>query len=327
MNNEPLISVVIPVYNVEKYLNQCVDSVLNQTYTNLEIILVDDGSKDGSPEICDSYKEKDERVKVIHKKNGGLSSARNKGIENCFGDYVLFLDSDDFWDDTQAIAKLVDRINITHPDVLNYTYKKFNEDDMVFSVGNESYLPMPTELKTKKEQLQFLSVNNLYIASACNKLVKVSLLNQDLLFEQGAYSEDIEWCALLLKKAQTFDYINMNFYCYRQRAGSIAHSINDKSCSDLYKHISECIKLCNSSSDDEKDALLKYTAYQFSTFFIIQALAKNQQKPLIKKMKNYSFILKHHGNNKKVRILHYGCKILGYTLLCKIVRFAYRIKH
>lgn len=93
---QSLISVIIPVYNVERYLHQCIDSVLAQTYTNLEIILVDDGSPDASPTICDEYVQKDKRTKVIHKDNGGLSSARNTGLDAATGDFIYFLDSDDW---------------------------------------------------------------------------------------------------------------------------------------------------------------------------------------------------------------------------------------
>ena len=90
-----LISVIVPVYNVEPYLRQCIDSILNQTYTDFELILVDDGSTDRCPEICDKYKEKDDRVRVLHKTNGGLSDARNHGIDIANGDYITFIDSDD----------------------------------------------------------------------------------------------------------------------------------------------------------------------------------------------------------------------------------------
>lgn len=94
---EPLITVIVPVYKVEKYLHNCVDSVINQTYKNWELILVDDGSPDNCPQICDDYAAKDRRIKVIHKANGGVSSARNMAIDNAQGEYVAFLDSDDFW--------------------------------------------------------------------------------------------------------------------------------------------------------------------------------------------------------------------------------------
>lgn len=105
-NQNNLVSVIVPIYNVEPYLRKCVDSILAQTYINLEVILVDDGSPDGCPAICDEYKEKDERVKVIHKSNGGLSDARNAGLDAMTGEYVTFVDSDD-WLEFDVIQTLV----------------------------------------------------------------------------------------------------------------------------------------------------------------------------------------------------------------------------
>ena len=94
--SSPLVTIVVPIYNVEKYLTRCVDSIINQTYQNLEIILVDDGSPDNCPRICDEYAKKDHRIKVIHKINAGLGMARNTGIENATGKYICFFDSDDY---------------------------------------------------------------------------------------------------------------------------------------------------------------------------------------------------------------------------------------
>ena len=103
---EELVSIIVPIYNVEPFLEKCVNSLLNQTYTNIEVILVDDGSPDECPDICDKYREEDHRVKVIHKKNGGLSSARNSGLKVCRGDYIMFVDSDD-WIEVDLIEKMV----------------------------------------------------------------------------------------------------------------------------------------------------------------------------------------------------------------------------
>ena len=105
----PMISVIVPIYNVEKYLARCVDSIVNQTYKNLEIILVDDGSPDRCPQMCDDYAEKDSRIKVIHKKNGGLSDARNAGMAVATGEYISFIDSDD-WIETSMFELLLNNI-------------------------------------------------------------------------------------------------------------------------------------------------------------------------------------------------------------------------
>ena len=107
---EKLISVIIPIYKVEQYLDECVESIIKQTYKNLEIILVDDGSPDGCPQMCDEWARKDERIRVVHKKNGGLSSARNAGLDVATGEYVSFVDSDDFIA-TDALRSLYERFH------------------------------------------------------------------------------------------------------------------------------------------------------------------------------------------------------------------------
>ena len=109
--NKPFFSIIVPVYNVEKYLPQCVESILRQTYENFEVILVDDGAKDRSGEICDEFAAKDERVSVIHKQNGGSSSARNAGIQEAQGTYILFVDSDDYWSNNTMLMQLSCRLD------------------------------------------------------------------------------------------------------------------------------------------------------------------------------------------------------------------------
>jgi len=321
------ISVIIPVYNVSKYLHQCVNSVLTQDYKNLEVILVDDGSTDESPKICDNYvSEYPDIIKVIHKSNGGLSDARNAGIHESSGDYVAFLDGDDFWNTEIPLSSLADRVSQTNADVLNFSYAKYYED----IDKTESYFPqmssMPTSAKCKDEQLKFIFDNNYYIASACNKFIKRDLLDDELFFEFGAYSEDVEWCLKLLLKAKSFDFIALDFYYYRQRANSISHTINDKKCNDLCKHIIECIKLSQNSSTDIKKYLYNYSAYQFGTFFIVQALAENKQKDCIDKLKSYTYILSHNNGNKKLVVLNILCKLLGYKITCKMIRLVYSKK-
>ena len=169
------ISVIIPVYRVESYLAECVDSVLGQNYPSFEVILVDDGSPDRCGTICDEYARRDHRVKVIHKENGGLSDARNAGLAVASGDYVLFLDSDDYWKDSGVLGRLAERISLTNADLLNFSYQKYYED----TGKSESYfsetqaMPHPLALP---EQLGWLTDRGLYIASACNKMIRRELL-------------------------------------------------------------------------------------------------------------------------------------------------------
>lgn len=315
------ISVIIPVYNVERYICECVDSVLNQDYMDLEIILVDDGSQDSCGAICDEYAKKDKRIKTIHKVNGGASDARNTGISEATGDYVLFLDGDDLWSDSHAIAMLADRIMQTNADVLNFSYIKWFEDTGAKQPYFQNIPNMPKKL-TLPEQLKYLADRGLYIASACNKLIRRSLL-ATLPFECGVYSEDICWCAQLMLQASSMDFICANFYLYRQRSDSTRHTINDKKCRDLTNHILACMELANQAKEEVKDSLLRYVAFQFGTFFVVQAQAENPQLNCIKQLKKVCWVLNYHGNNCKIRILNLGCKAISFPLVCKVIRLFY----
>lgn len=136
MTNMPLVSVIVPVYNVEKYLTRCIDSIIGQTYRNLEIVLVDDGSPDNSPAICDEYAQKDSRITVIHKENGGAASARNAGLEIIKGEYVFFLDGDDFIH-YQCIDKLNEIAAANQCDIVQCDFEKGTAD--VFSSVEKKY--------------------------------------------------------------------------------------------------------------------------------------------------------------------------------------------
>ena len=125
---EPLLSIIVPIYNVEQYIDKCIQSILNQTYQNLEIILVDDGATDRSGSIADSYAAKDKRIKVFHKENGGISDARNYGLDHVTGDYILFVDSDDFIENTMC-ERLFTIANSTHADMVSCNYYIYRGDD------------------------------------------------------------------------------------------------------------------------------------------------------------------------------------------------------
>lgn len=314
------VSIIVPIYNVEEYLSECVNSVLAQTYKNIELILVDDGSSDHSSEICDYFQAKDARVLCVHKMNGGLSEARNTGLLYVTGDYVIFLDADDFWDDSRALEKLVNRAEITKPDVLSFPYKKYFKNGVKIN-GCAVAEDMPLTISNTIDQVKYLADNSLYIASACNKMILAAIVTgSGLQFKSGKKSEDIEWCARLLSNAKKFDYVNEAFYCYRQRESSITHTFDSKACSDLVYNIIECIKISKLSNETVKEALLQYSAYQYATFFKVQAFVKKCPLSCYKRMNRVSWILKYYGNNRKVKALYLMCKLVGFERLCWIIR-------
>ena len=209
-----LISVIVPVYNVEQYLDNCMDSILKQTYKNIEIILVDDGATDNSGIMCDYYAEVDERVKVIHKENGGLSDARNKGISCATGEYIMFVDSDD----------------VICPDLIEYLYNLIVECSSDISICDPVHCYPDKEIIFEQETSKRIFepedaiVEMLYqksfLVSAWGKLFRKDFFN-DILFPYGILFEDSAVMYKIFDKANRIVYGNAKLYGYMHREGSI----------------------------------------------------------------------------------------------------------
>ena len=217
------VSVIIPVYNVEKYLPRCIKSVLDQTYQDLEIILVDDGTKDNCGIMCDEYATKDNRIRVIHKENGGLSSARNSGIEIATGDAVFFLDSDDYLS-TECIEKMVCLMEENDADVsiIQMKYIPENQNAECVEKEIENVVVMNSEQAIEESLYQ-----KLYTCCAPAKLYKRKVIGE-VRFPLGRISEDLATCHLFLNNADKIVYSNYYGYYYRQHNSSIMHIFNPK---------------------------------------------------------------------------------------------------
>lgn len=210
----PLISIVIPVYNVEKYLNDCMNSVLNQTYQNIEIILVDDGATDNSGQLCEKYKEQDSRVQVIHKENGGLSDARNYGIDAVQGDYIMFIDSDDQVD-LRMVEILVDTLLCADADIaICDPLHVFKPEDIVYTVSKEQ------KVYTREEAICEMWYQKSFLPSAWGKLYKTSLFKENK-FRVGILYEDIDVMHKLFWDSERIVYNYSKLYAYQHREGSI----------------------------------------------------------------------------------------------------------
>ena len=247
-------SIIIPVYKVEKYLRQCVDSVLSQTFTDYEVILVDDGSPDLSPMICNEYAQINTKVHVVHKPNGGLSSARNAGLDVAEGEYVLFLDSDDWWDADNALQKVSDQIRSDNPDILVFGMKKYFS--LTGKIGDERTPHCDGAVALSQAQAyQKYMEHNVFVACACDKAVKRRLIEKyHLRFVEGQLSEDIEWCARLLQYAPKISTLAESFYVYRQQtSGSITANITRKNVQHVHDVIAKYAK--NNASEPLKHYL------------------------------------------------------------------------
>ncbi len=231
MSNE-LISVIIPIYNVENYLERCIDSVINQTYSNLEIILVDDGSPDNCPIICDRYAEKDSRIKVIHKKNGGLSDARNAGIKIATGKWIAFVDSDDHIENVMYEKLLGLALSNDAQISIGSVNDEIEKNGVVTILKTTLHSTQKTEVLPKKEVVKrFLNGS----WSAWDKIYLRSLFD-GIEFPVGEINEDEAIALLLLNKCKNVVYTNEIFYHYMQREQSITSSSFSSRKLDWVKH-------------------------------------------------------------------------------------------
>ena len=212
---EPLVSVIIPVYKTEAYLEKCVRSVIEQTYKNLEIILVDDGSPDNCPAICDAYAAQDRRVRVIHKPNGGLSDARNAGLDVMTGDYVAFVDSDD-WIEPQMYEKLLYYLKQFHADIaFGGVADDFEQNGTTITTKTSDYGNTPFSLDHIEAMRRYFHSS----WAAWDKLYKATLF-RDIRYPVGEINEDEAIVLQLLSKCSRVCYSGEIFYHYMKRPGS-----------------------------------------------------------------------------------------------------------
>jgi len=210
------ISIIVPIYNVEEYVEKCIKSLINQTYKNIEIILVDDGSTDSSYDICKKYSETDSRINLIHKENGGLSDARNVGIENATGEYITFLDSDD-WLSYNYCETMIKEINETKADIVMCNLVNVYNDDYVFKNKSDYNKDIYSNIQALEKFEDTINV------VAVAKLYKKNLFD-NLRYKVGKIHEDEFMFHRIFFKANKIVCLDIQMYAYRQRQNSITTS-------------------------------------------------------------------------------------------------------
>ena len=296
MENQALISVIIPVYNVEEYLHECIDSVLNQTYQNFEIILVDDGSTDSSGTICDEYVDKDDRVSVVHQKNTGPSKTRNIGLENATGKYIYFLDSDDYIE-KNTLELLINTAESNDADLVFFDALSFADDGSEVKQGyfvNGTYEP-----KSGYEMLTELHNNKDYHCAIYLLFLKHQLLiDNKILFLESAYcSEDMLFTYQTYCSAKKAVQCKNTLYHRRYRSGSIVTSKKSqrhfRSCHDVYEEIRDFSQKIGKTGDYMATEYTVRCAFNaLDTYKKIskadQKLCRNEYKVLKKDILSYS---------------------------------------
>lgn len=321
-----MFSIIIPVYNVEKTITECVNSVLSQSYRDFEIILVDDGSTDNSPRICDELAKSNNRIVVIHKNNGGLSSARNVGMKEVKGDYFLFLDSDDYWTYNDFLKNLFEIINEYNSEVI--VFKLTPDKKLISDRDRNIELEKVISNNNKAGSFKYLILNDRLLSSACDKVYKSTLYNNEKYrFTEGVFSEDIDWTARIVLSSERIAYLDRYAYYYRPNESSITHNIKAKNVLDLCNSIKKIVKFSEQIiNEDYYEWYMSYCAYQYITFLNVAAQYSNKKEieSEIKDMKGYSYLLDYHYNHK-VKLCYVFNKVFGYkntiTILKMFLKF------
>jgi glycosyltransferase involved in cell wall biosynthesis len=290
---KPIISIIVPVYKVESYLDICLKSLINQTFRDIEIILIDDGSPDNCPEMCDRYAKENLRVKVIHKENGGLSDARNAGIREAKGEYVLFVDSDDYID-IDTCERFIEVIGQDSPDIVVGNARRVEDGKITImqhqfntfgqSVTGEQYLK--NELKS----------GTMYMAAWLNLYNRSFIINNELEFKKGLLHEDEQFTPRAFLKADKVKGTDIVFYSYIIREDSITMG------KDLTLNGVHIIKICYELSniydkiddDDLKNMLGDLLVSKYLYGFQIGRLYRREYETLIDR----KFVWKHASSPK-----------------------------
>ena len=315
-------SVIVPVYNVEKYLKECVDSILFQSFKDFELILVNDGSTDSSGQICDEYAKEDSRVKVIHKSNGGQSTARNVGVNSATGDFVVFLDSDDLIADSNFFLDLKNKIKID-TDIVVFRYCKYfgsHTDECGISLAN-------INSDNKTTFLEELVKRDAFFCSCWSKTTRLSLLKENKIsFDETLSCEDMDWYYNVIFCANNFEVIDKPYIYYRQRENSVTSSFKKKSITDYIFTLKKWNEKLNEiSNNDEKNILLSSLAKLYCNLLI--AYSKNSKK--LKKEKKEIFAFKpllKYNLNPRTKIISNFSQIFGLNITCLVLKILQKVR-
>lgn len=311
---EPLISVIVPVYNVEPYLRKCVDSILNQTYRNLEVILVDDGSPDGCPAICDEYAAKDDRVRVIHKQNGGLSDARNAGMAVARGEYLSFVDSDDMLP-PDAMEILLNTAISEQADMVIGGHSRFEEVPAA-----------PSDLQISVKRWTPVEAMADMLKNGCASWARLYRreLHQPILFPVGEINEDEAIVLELLEKCTCIAVTNAVVYFYRFRPESITTARFSAKKLDWYWHCTANLEWIRAHYPDLVS--LAMDRLGSSIVYILDEMAnagfqdQSITDMLLKDLKgDYHEYQKYYLSGKKAKLKMWLLNYFPYSVYCALV--------
>lgn len=317
---KPLVSIIIPVYMVEKYINECIESIVKQTYTNIEIILVDDGSKDRCPQICDDWAKRDDRIKVIHKTNGGLSDARNVGLDKAEGKYVAFLDSDDF----VSMRWIEEMLNVA----LDFNADVVACGRYIYKSGECSPVHCLPEIKlfTPEQAIGEILLGRELEEAAWDKLYKKELF-ESRRFPVGEINEDIVTIPYIIEECHAIYHVGKPLYYYRQTTEGITKSGYNSKKSIYLKHIKEIKNHVEKKYPTLKEEVSVFVGRYSYALLLQLSLNKNDCKKYKKDYKIYLRFLRQNtrsllmtdclGIKDKIQIILIDGNVFSYLIRIK----------
>ena len=321
-------SIIIPVYKTEKYLRQCVDSVLCQSFTDFELVLVDNESPDTCPAICEEYASQDNRVRVIHKKHGTAASARNVGMKSALGDYLCFLDSDDWWAESEVLSKINQRIEKNSPDILELFYKFYFNNSGKFLQPNAVDFTNFDNLENDKK-VEFLINHERLNPSAWGMCISRAFIEKSQgYFDEGKVIEDIDWCIRMYSYSPKVDALEDSIYVYRkEREGSVTRTTKFKSIDDLCSIIENAPNILCDKENLVHKAMLNYVTYQVMIAIALTRskkveATKIERKSASKRLKVFcKKYLKQYHSHPKASKAYKIYKIFGYKGMAFVLGF------
>lgn len=324
----PLISIVVPVYNCEKYIKQCIESVVYQSFTDWELILVDDGSTDASPAICDEYLNKHSQLKILTQSNQGPGAARNTGLKNANGKYLLFLDSDDYLHvDSLSNIKNIISDNSDFDVILGRVLlvsemgeyiRDYNEKYDIDRVKDESSIDVVNYLFSRK---------NSSFWSVWNHVFKLSFIKETgILFRNGIYAEDFDWTLQVFLKAERFTVLNDPFYCHRERKGeSLSFSIKMEL--DLYLVTFKWLHRLKEMElgKDHQTFVGSIVNIYYCNLWHLWNHPRKERLQILKLLNEHKYIWD-MGISKKCRLLGFLCRTIGPSATALFLNIRQRIK-
>ena len=296
------------------YLENCVESILKQTYDNYEIIIVDDGSTDETGKVADELLKQSKQINVVHQSNGGASKARNTGMKRATGDYILFLDGDDFWSDSHFLKQIVSELTIKLVDVIIFGYSYYYDNEI-----KESPI---SRLKDLGEATNY----GLFNGPNWNKCISKKLINKGLSFPEDLVSEDSLYCSSIMKRMESFSVITSTQYMYRQnRAGSLTNVVKERNVLDTLEGISRGLSDEKSLSEVKRKALNTYfTISYISILPYAKPYLFNQE--IRNLLIQYKYLLKNssHINNKSFKMTGIFTSIFEINISTRL--FSYLLK-